>query len=112
MVIGCDIEEIARFSSKDAAFYEKLFTKAEIAYCESRPSPAQHFAVRYCAKEATVKALHSIGAKNIYYKDIEITKDGNTPRIVLPGFAVSVSLSHTKDYAFATVLVSREGAPK
>ena len=106
VTIGCDIEEIKRFANKGEAFYKKLFTPAEIAYCLQKSNPAQHFAARYCAKEAAVKALHSQGVKGVYYKDIEVTKCGDTPCINLDGFIISVSLSHTKDYAFATVLVS------
>ncbi len=35
-------------------FFERVFTKGEIAYCESKAKAAQHYAARFCAKEAAV----------------------------------------------------------
>jgi len=105
--VGCDIEETGRFRNKSAAFYDKIFTSAEITYCRLKPNPEQHFAVRYCAKEAVVKALAALGVKGLFYKDIEVVKDGATPRINIGGFDIKVSLSHTKTYAFAMVLACK-----
>ena len=105
--IGFDMEENNRFKDKSEAFYNRLFTPAELTYCRLRPHPEQHFAARYCAKEATIKALQGLGSSGISYRDIEIKKDGNLPRIILDGFCVSISLSHMKDYSAATALVTK-----
>jgi phosphopantetheine--protein transferase-like protein len=107
--IGCDIEEIGRFKGNSDRFCKKLFSRAEIEYCRAKPSPAQHFAARFCAKEAVVKALHSLGVSGIYYKDIEIRKQGSHPAVDLPGFEIRVSLSHSEGYAMAVALVKRAG---
>jgi len=58
--IGTDIVEPARLAEKLArspALRSKLFAPAEIAYCEQMADPAQHFAGRFAAKEALLKAL-------------------------------------------------------
>ena len=58
--IGTDLVEPARLADRLArspALRAKLFAPAEIAYCERMADPAQHFAGRFAAKEALLKAL-------------------------------------------------------
>ena len=54
--IVVDIESISRFRMmpfvKHKNFYKRIFTEREIMYCLSKMNPYQHFAVRFCAKEA------------------------------------------------------------
>ena len=61
--IGCDIEDVSRFRNriKDRSdkFLDKIFTKEEQVYCNSKSDPAIHYAGRFCAKEAVVKAVKS-----------------------------------------------------
>ena len=68
---GIDIEDISRFEGKtletDLKFLSRIFTQNELNYCFSFGNPAPHLAARYCAKEATVKAL-----SNIYNRTIRI----------------------------------------
>lgn len=110
--IGIDIEEIKRFKrlpyNDYKHFYERIFTAKEIAYCLEKQPPYPHFAVRFCAKEAAVKALRM----PISYKDIEIVCDtkNKAPRMRIIGqgaWQAFVSLSHTKNYATALVVLSR-----
>jgi len=106
--IGIDIEEISRFSKikfqKRTTFYKKIFTEKEIQYCMNKKNPYQHFAVRFCAKEAAIKALQN---KKINLKDIEVVLQDNIPSLILPnGKKGYVSLSHTKKYAVAVVLTN------
>jgi len=105
---GCDIEEIDRFEGKSESFLRKIFTGAEIAYCHARARPAQHFAARFCAKEAVVKALANLGVSGVHYRDIEIVKDGEIPRVDLAGFEVCISLSHAAGMAMAIATVCRK----
>ncbi len=105
--IGIDIEEISRFSLKkieqNRSFYKKIFTEKEIEYCIKKKNPYQHFTVRFCAKEAAIKALHN---KKIDFKEIEVIMNGNIPSLKLPNKIKStLSLSHTKKYATAIVLI-------
>ncbi|HHX41339.1 MAG TPA: holo-ACP synthase, partial [Armatimonadetes bacterium] len=58
--LGTDIIEIARIEAamnRSPAFSKRLFTEAEASYCNARGRPAQHFAGRFAAKEAVIKAL-------------------------------------------------------
>ena len=102
--IGIDIEEISRFSKKDffnhKSFYKKIFTEKEIKYCLSKSDPYLHFTGKFCAKEATIKAME----KPIDLHEIEILNIQNKPSIILPKpYQGMVSISHTKNYAVAIV---------
>lgn len=105
--IGIDIEEISRFSKKKyehtRSFYKKIFTKDEIEYCLSKSNPYPHFAARFCAKEAAIKALN---VKSFKLTDIEVKMKNSKPVLTLPnGKNAIVSMSHTTKYAIATVLI-------
>lgn len=114
--IGCDIEKISRFEDKlqNQIFLNEIFTAKEQEYCLSKGRPAQHFAARFCGKEAVVKALHSADIKGIYYKDIEITNDQDgipnvfVSKLSSENIKIKITLSHCKDYATANAMVIRE----
>src|SRR5207302_1089440 len=61
MGVGVGLVEVSRVAAiiadKGSRVFERLLTPAERAYCESRPDPATHVAVRLAAKEAAYKAL-------------------------------------------------------
>ncbi len=104
--IGIDIEEVKRFSKKkfekNRLFYEKIFSNDEIKYCLKMTSPYIHFAARFCAKEAAIKALE----KKANLNEIEIVEKNGIPTLKLPmnqkGF---LSISHTDEYAIAIVIL-------
>lgn len=104
--IGVDIEDIARFKrlsyGRNKKFYEKVFAKNEIKYCLSKRDPAQHFAVRFCAKEAFIKAA---GKQISDYKSIEIKFEKKKPFVFWKNKKYLLSLSHDKDKAIAFVIV-------
>lgn len=105
--VGVDIEEISRFSrnryENKKPLYNKIFSQDEIKYCLSKKDPYPHFTVRFCAKEATIKALHN---KKFSLRDIEIRMINNVPSLDLPTNGRGlVSLSHTKKYAIAFVII-------
>lgn len=106
--IGVDIEDISRFSKleyeENKNFYEKIFTDKEIDYCLKRPNPYQHFAARFCAKEAFIKAFSK---KKIDYKSIEIKIKDDKPYIEWVKNKVFVSLAHEKDKAIAFVIIEK-----
>lgn len=112
MSIGVDIEDINRFEGKGQKFLDRLFTKNEQQYCLSKPNPPSHFAVRFCAKEAVIKALNSSGIKHPQQNKIEIVHDINgCPKILIHDEKFSdinfeVSLSHDKSKAVAFVVLS------
>lgn len=112
MAVGVDIEDISRFEGKSQRFFDRIYTKSEQEYCLSKAIPASHFAVRFCAKEAVVKALNSMKIKQPQLNQIEIYHDKNScPKINLPNgkeydnLEIEISLSHdrTKAIAFAVI---------
>jgi holo-[acyl-carrier protein] synthase len=120
--VGVDLVEVSRVAAMIAAkggrLFERLLTPAERAYCESRPDPATHVAVRLAAKEAVYKALQgSATARGIGWRDIEVRRapDGQ-PDVQLTGLAaerarelqvrrVLLSLSHTHLAAVAVAVL-------
>lgn len=113
--IGIDIEDISRFENKtlekDPKFLFRIFTQREITYCLKDSNSSSHFAVRYCAKEAVVKALCSLTGKKIPYNKIEILNDDNNAPYVnilqeeFKDYNFLVSLSHEKQKAVAMVAI-------
>ena len=75
MTVGVDlieIERVRRALDRYPNFRERCFTKAEQAYCDSRPNPAQHYAARFAGKEAVGKALGFGVAVHFAWREIEI----------------------------------------
>ena len=125
--VGVDLVEVSRVAAiiadKGSRVFERLLTAAERAYCESRPDPATHVAVRLAAKEAVYKALQgSEAARGIGWREIEVTRaaDGR-PAVELSGLAaararelnvdrVLLSLSHTHQAAVAVAILERRDA--
>src|SRR5258708_29951594 len=110
MDIGVDIVEIHRISRQthNARFLKRVFTPQEVAYCRARKNSAQHFAVRFAAKEAVWKA---VGEPRLLHRDIQVRNRTNgKPEVIFPKrFArlarrVSISLSHGRDYAVAMAI--------
>jgi len=116
--IGVDIIEIARIrSSMDALgerFLNKIFTAGEIAYCEGKHLPHQHFAARFAVKEAVSKALATGWSGEFRWKDVEVLNDpSGRPSVSLTGrlrdrlarAAIHVSISHSEHHVVAVVLI-------
>lgn len=119
--IGTDIievERIARQVEGDSRFRETIFTPNEINYCESyRVNKAQHYAVRFAAKEAFFKALGTGYRGGLAFHEISVENDNfGNPQMLLHGKTrdyadrhsfkrIHVSLSHIKEYAMATVII-------
>lgn len=112
--IGVDIEQIKRFKNilNNSHFLNRCFTKKEIDYCKSKSNPAQHFAARFAAKEALVKATNN---KKIGFSDIEILNDKTgkpyckilNKKYNLKSSKILVSLAHDLVSAIAFVLIKK-----
>ena len=116
---GTDIIEIERIQHSieeiGEKFKERVYTKKEIEYCESKKNQKyQHYAARFAAKEAAFKAVSGqIDDKyNVCWKDFEVTNDEQgRPSIKLVGIDeksienIDISISHCKKYAVANVTV-------
>ena len=120
LVTGVDIIEIERVRGVaeryGQRFFDRIYTPGEQAYCRGR---APQLASRFAAKEAVMKALGT-GARGVSWRDIEVTRRrGQAPAITLHGTALAraqkiglddlaLSLSHSKEYAVATVVGDSE----
>ena len=116
LIAGVDIIEISRvkrvYDRYGERFLRRIYTSREIAYCRGR---APQLASRFAAKEATMKALGT-GVRGVRWRDVEIVRErGQAPRIELHGTAkvraeriglsqIAISLSHSKDFAVASVI--------
>jgi holo-[acyl-carrier protein] synthase len=119
--IGIDIIEISRIEATIARFGDRfltrVFTPAEIVYCQRKHHPGERFAARFAAKEATLKALGTGKSGGIRWRDVEILPSpGGKPRVHFYGRALErltfiggrrahVSLSHGREHAIAQVVL-------
>lgn len=123
--LGVDIVEIERMRiilSRSPKFASRVFSLQEQIYCDTKSNPAAHYAVRFAAKEAVVKALGTGFSKGIGVRDIEVLRDKNgRPEVKLTGFAlrvaqsqqivqISLSMSYTKTDAVACALALTQSA--
>jgi holo-[acyl-carrier protein] synthase len=120
---GVDIVEIAKLRKmlqKNGSFLEEVFTEKEREYCLSHKNHLVHLAGRFAAKEACLKALGTgltPGSGGNALQDIEIVNHpSGRPDLSLKGWAAriskkkqitqkTVSISHSGDYAVATVVM-------
>lgn len=118
---GVDIVEVPRVAAAIARFGEhfikRVFTEAEILYCDSKLNRAERYAARFAAKEAGLKAIGTGWRGGISWRDVEVQRQrGGRPSLVYAGKAGEVaarvgvrrtwlSLSHTEQHAIAQVVL-------
>lgn len=122
VLCGIDIIEVERIKKSidklGQAFTSRIFTSSEIACCEAKKAARyKSYAARFAAKEAVLKALGTGLAHGLCWRDIEILNDSSgKPYVELKGKGlqiyealgavdISVSLSHSDNYAIASVVV-------
>lgn len=109
--IGVDVEEVRRFREnfRDRAFTRLLFTGREIAYCMKKKEPYIHFAGKFCAKEAVIKA----SSKSLGARDIEVVNSvSGRVSIYVKGkkqAGIHCSIAHTEGQAVAFVVWEKYG---
>lgn len=116
--VGIDTVEVERFRdviARRPGMVAKLFTPAEQDYCSAQHDAAPSFAVRFAAKEATMKAL-GVGLGAFGFHDVEVVRgESGAPTLAVSGAAHElaqqagvtrwhVSLSHTCQIANAVVI--------
>lgn len=111
-------EVIARWEER---FLRRVFTEGEIAYCRARRDPVPHFAARFAAKEAGLKALGTGLRFGIHWRELEVVRErGQAPALVLSGRSREIgtsrggnrmllALTHDGDYALAQAMLVSEG---
>jgi holo-[acyl-carrier protein] synthase len=118
--IGTDLIEVARVAEKmekKQGFKELVFSADEIIYCEARTFKYEHYAARFAAKEAFLKAIGTGWRSGTAFNEIEIYNDEEgKPEIRFHGLTaktiadlklekIFVSLSHLKTMACAMVVI-------
>ncbi len=118
--IGIDLFDVQRMHNQLEAsvdgFITSIFRPSEISYCQQKHHPAEHFAARFAAKEATLKALATTSGQGSFWLDIEIINETDgSPRVELSGRlqklaqeigakTIHVSLTHTAEQSVAVVI--------
>src|ERR687888_1591757 len=89
--LGLDATDIDRISDTidryGERFLTRIFTEGEIAYAMRRRVPAIHFAGRFAAKEAAMKALGTGRSRGVLWRDIEVVRRGGPPQLQFHGGA-------------------------
>lgn len=116
--VGIDIIEVSRIRKSIEDYHElftsRIFTDAEIQYCNEKPNPYQHFAARFAAKEAFSKATGTGWNADFSWLEVEVVNEksgkpylhliGETARSVARK-RIFLSLSHSGDYVTAVVII-------
>jgi holo-[acyl-carrier protein] synthase len=118
---GIDIAEVPRIAESIKRFGDRfitrIFTQGEIRYCDSKANRVERYAARFAAKEAAMKALGTGWNHGVTWKDVEVSRQpGGRPTILFHGKAaefaqklgakhVALSLTHTKEFAMAQVIL-------
>lgn len=93
--LGVDIVEIPRMKAileRTPSFRTRVFSEDERAYCDATAAPEIHYATRFAAKEAVVKALGTGFSRGISVRDIEVRRNAKgRPSVVLSGRAKEIA---------------------
>ncbi len=120
--IGIDIIETSRIEKamlkSPERFRARTFTDREVQYCEDKKNRFQHYAARFAAKEAAMKALGTGWSRGVGFSEIEVINDSSgKPGLIFHGKAEELfkgcgggspflSLSHSREYAVAQVVLT------
>jgi holo-[acyl-carrier protein] synthase len=118
--LGADLTEVERIRSmierRGEPILRRLFTPAEIAYCEQHRNKYERYAGRFAVKEAAMKALGTGWRRGVRWVDIEITREASgKPALELRGVArefadrlgvktMAITITHTEGLALAQVI--------
>src|SRR5215468_4287581 len=118
--LGLDATDIDRISDTieryGDRFLQRIFTPGEVEYCQRRRVPAIHFAGRFAAKEAAMKALGTGHSQGVLWRDVEVVRRGGPPQLLLHGGAGRrfakmgarsslLTITHSESLALAQVLI-------
>ena len=120
--LGTDLVEVDRMQEvlkRQVEMSELIFSPREIAYCETQTNKFENYAARFAAKEAFFKSLGTGWLSGTAFNEVEIINNadgkpeivlsGNTADVIVPmGFTnITVSLTHVKTMASATVIIEK-----
>lgn len=118
---GIDIAEVPRIRQSierfGQRFLQRIYTRGEMRYCDSKANRYERYAARFAAKEAAMKALGTGWNHGVRWCDCEVVRmPGGRPTIAFHGKAaefatrlgaknVALSISHTTEQAIAQVIL-------
>jgi holo-[acyl-carrier protein] synthase len=121
--LGIDIAEVDRIESAirryGQRFLQRVYTAAEIDYCQSKANAFERFAGRFAAKEAAMKAIGTGWKRGVRWRDFEVVREASGRPVirfsgVAAGFAerlgtkrALVSITHTATQAIAQVILEQ-----
>jgi len=121
--MGVDLAEVPRirasFERYGVRFRDRVYTAAEIAYCERKANKHERYAARFAAKEAGMKAIGTGMRGGVRWRDFEVGNlPSGKPTLRLHGRAaeyaarlgvnhIALSLTHTAEIALAHVILER-----
>ena len=119
--LGIDVAEVDRVEAAirrfGGRFLRRVYTEAEVSYCQSKGNPYERFAGRFAAKEAAMKAIGTGWRRGVTWRDFEVTREiSGRPVMRLSGVAAKVagqlgakhalvSITHSKTLAIAQVIL-------
>ena len=124
--LGIDVVEIARMEAilERTPSFKRIYSESERTYCESTAHPATHYATRFAAKEAVLKALGTGFAEGVTPNDVEVRRNAKgKPICSLHGRAkeiaqelgvrdLPISLSYTHTEAVACAMAITEDSAR
>ncbi|MBI4456150.1 MAG: holo-ACP synthase [Acidobacteria bacterium] len=118
--IGLDVIETKRMEESlhrfGARFRKRVFTERECRYCDGHAEAHIHFAARFAAKEAMMKALGTGWGQGVDWQQIEVLAgEDRPPRLSVTGrtaelcrsLKIHLSLSHSRTIAAAVVVLEK-----
>ena len=118
--LGIDATDIPRIAATlsrfGTRFMHRIFTEGEVSYCTRRRQPAIHFAGRFAAKEAAMKALGTGHSQGVLWRDIEVVRRGGPPQLLfhrgagrrfatIGARSSLLTITHSDHLAFAQVML-------
>jgi holo-[acyl-carrier protein] synthase len=106
--IGIDIAQVTRMEEAvkrhGQRFLKRLFTATELDYCDRHRDPGRHYAARFAAKEATMKALGTGWNSAVAWKSIEVVNlPSGEPTLRLSGATLDIARGLGATTAFVTL---------
>ena len=118
---GIDLVKVERLEQmigrSGKVFLNRVFSVSEQAYCGSKRMKFEHYAARYAAKEAVLKALKVRPKRGQRLSGIEVKREASGKPFILlsaenrkqwgvPAKAqIELSVAHEREYAIATVVI-------